>query len=333
MASIDKIKILIADQDRPFARRLSQYMAHHGFILQMASGLAEAKALITNWKPRLVLTDMMLADGTAFDLLDFMRNDPAVKFQNTQILVLSAHNNSENVRLAVQKGAKDYVVKPFQMGDFLRRLILHCRPHRELTDMSAIELAQSGEIQQLLHLLQSTLRQANSEDSLLQTLFQINRMVALKLNAVRGSLIQIHNINKGTVVVSSDDRNATGIGLHLTKYPEIQTVFNTHTLMAIENIEDAPEFRMIKSQFQNIQFNSLVICPVMKKQNLFGVISLRFNDEKLRLEDFELRFIETVSQILSLTLNQNNHHAQLESWLENQRSTPVIPMRKSLKKS
>ncbi|MGE0761762.1 MAG: response regulator [Bdellovibrionales bacterium] len=332
MAKINKIKVLIADDDGQLSRRLADFISDHGFEVRIATGGNDAKAQMLNWQPRLVLADMMLPEANALDLLDFSREEPRLKHRQVHVLVLSGHNSESNVRLALSRGAKDYLVKPFRVEDVLRRLVFHCRTYRHLTDLTRQEYSSVDEASLMLHLTDLVLRQAITGDSIPNILFNLTRMVALKVAGVRCSVIHVLDQTTGVVVVSNDDKGATGIELDLNKYPEVVNVINTGVMIAIENIENSPELKLIKGQLRDIMFNSMIVCPISRFQKPFGVISLRMPAEKVQISDNEMRFVEIVSHVVSLVLSNENFKDIDQFWQLGRRNTPVVPIARAAKK-
>ena len=167
----------------------------------------------------------------------------------------------------------------------------------------------------MLHLTDLVLRTAVSGSNLSDTLFNLTRMVNLRLQGVRCSVINVLDQHLGYVVTSSDNICAAGIKLNLIKYPEVLTVANTGHLMAIENIENDINMAKFKPYFQEVDFNSMVVCPLEKNGEIFGVLSLRMPPEKSHVSDNEIRFVEIVSHVISLTLSSQLSNKTKEFWL------------------
>ena len=329
---MNKIKVLIADDDGQLSRRMSDFISSHGFEVKVCSGGNSAKAEILDCKPRLVLADMMLPEMNAFDLLDFCQTEPALKKQKIQVLVMSGHNSKVNVQQALSRGAKDYLVKPFKVEDVLRRLVFHCRTYRHLTELTRHDYSKVDESSLMLHLTDLVLRQAIGGDSLPNILYNLTRMVAMKVDGVRCSIIHVQDPSAGIVVVSSDDKAATGIQLDLNKYPEVVNVVNSGVMIAIEDIKDSPELKLIKGLLRDVQFNSMIVCPITRYQNPFGVISLRMPAEKTVISDNEMRFVEIVSLIVSLVLSNENTKDIDTFWEIAARDQIVVPFTRAAKK-
>lgn len=332
MAKMNKIKVLIADDDGQMSRRLADFISDHGFEARISPIGSDAKSQILSWKPRLVLADMMLPEHNAFGLLDWMKTEPSMKHQVTHLLVMSGHNSELNVRQALAKGAKDYLVKPFRAEDILRRLVFHCRTYRHLHDLNRQDYSSLDEGSIMLHLTDLVMRQAIAGDSIPNILFNLTKMLAMKVAGVRCSVIHVTDPFSGVVVVSNDDKGATGIQLDLNKYPEVVNVMNTGVMIAIENIENSPELKPIRSLLKEVMFNSMIVCPIFRFQKPFGVLSLRMPAEKTSISDNEMRFVEIVSHVISLVLSNENHKQIDEFWRTEQRRSAVVAFPRTGKK-
>lgn len=281
MATLTKIRVLVADDDRQLARRLSDFLIESGFEVKTVHNGREAKSLISDWRPRFVLADLMLPEGNAYDLLDHVKGGQKGRNSSfTEVIVLSGHNVRSNVRMSLELGATDYVVKPFRYEDMLQRLVFHCRKNRIVKDISSLKDKNVDEGTLLLHLTDLVLRASIASDPIPEIAFNLTRMVALKLGGVRCSVVQVVDHERGVVVTSHDDRNAAGIELDLNKYPEIVHVYNTGLMVAIENLDTSAELKAIKSNLKSIMFNSIIVCPISRSQKMFGVLSLRLPAEK-----------------------------------------------------
>lgn len=184
----------------------------------------------------------------------------------------------------------------------------------------------------MLHLTDLVLRQAIAGDSIPNILFNLTKMVAIKLDGVRCSIVDVVSPFAGIVVVSSDDRGAMGIELDLNKYPEIVNVMNTQVMIAIENLENSPELKSIRSLLRSTMFNSMIVCPVSRFQKPFGVLSLRMPLEKTSISDNEMRFVEIVSHTASLVLSNENYKDISEHWRNSQATSMILPFPKTGKK-
>lgn len=325
---MDRIRVLIADDDSISSRRLAEYISARGFDARVVGSGKDARAQLLEWKPRFVLADLMLPDGNAIALIDFIKGEKNLRHSFISVMVMSGHNIEANVRQALQKGAKDYIVKPATPEDILKRLVFHARSYRKLQDLQSKDYARVDEASLMLHLTDLVLRQATGPQTLEEILFNLTRMVSIKVDGVRCSIINVLDQRDGRVVISNDDRKASGIQLDLHKYPEVLHVVNTQNLIAIENLEESAELRHVRENAKEISFNSMIVCPVTRYGQPFGVLSLRLPSEKPTISDNEIRFVEIVSYVVSLVLSNELHKNTGDFWIKAEaKQFLVLPMR------
>lgn len=313
------IKILVADSDNGLGKGVREYLISNGFDAKYVQTVEEARNEIRDWRPRLVLADIVMSDGSGLLLVDEVKN------KNIHLIISSSHNYESNVRAAVEKGVSDYVIKPYKLENLLRRIFFHCRNYRRLEQSFAQSQVQIDEASYMLQLTNLVLRQALEPAAFDEILFNISRMLALKVDGVRCSVIECVDQEYGYVVTSNDDKNAAGLMIDLNKYPEVQTVMNTGKILAVENIDLSPELQQIKSYLKNVAFNSIIVCPVFRQSKPFGVLSLRMPPERSNISDNEIRFIEIAGKIVSLCLDRAAGLGQADYW-KNTNISNIIPL-------
>lgn len=329
MGTAPKIRVLIADDDHLLSRRLAEYMNHRGFDVRVVNNGRDARTQILEWRPRFVLADLMLPDGNAFNLIEFVKNESTLKKSTVHVIVMSGHNVQANVQQAFKQGAKDYIVKPFNHVDVVERLIFHSRGYRQLKDIATKDFKNYDDSSLMLHLTDLVLRQALGQGTLEDILFNLTRMVSMRVDGVRCSIIQCVDQHLGYVVTSNDNRKASGIKLDLYKYPEVLHVMNTQGLVAIENVAQSLELKSILDAVSDIVFNSMIVCPVSRSGVPFGVLSLRMPPDKTSVSDNEIRFVEIVAHVVSLTLGNEMRKENGDFWIkEDGRGNIPIPLRR-----
>lgn len=329
---MEKIKVLIADDDNQLSRRLADYINDRGFDARVVSNGKDARTLLLEWKPRFVLADLMLPEGNALSLIDFIKDEKSLRHKFIHVLVMSGHNVETNVRQALSRGAKDYIVKPFRHEDVVKRLVFHSRSYKQLRDLSSKDFSKIDEASLMLHLTDLVLRQALNGNGLRDILFNLTRMLTMKVDGVRCSIVQCLDQKLGVVVTSNDNVSASGIQLDMYKYPEVLHVLNTQALIAIENMSESLELRSVREKVKDINFNSMVVCPVSRWGKPFGVLSLRMPPEKETVSDNEIRFVEIVSHVVSLVLSNHIYGEGQDFWMESAENGP-IPLRRHVKNS
>jgi two-component system KDP operon response regulator KdpE len=108
--------VLVVDDEMQIRRLLRAGMELDGFVVQEAENGADALRIATLRPPDLIILDLGLPDMDGADVLDRLRS-----WSSVPLIVLSVRSSeAEKVRL-LEKGADDYVVKPFGMAELLAR--------------------------------------------------------------------------------------------------------------------------------------------------------------------------------------------------------------------
>lgn len=110
------MKILVLEDDRTIHFGLKQHLSKHYGEIVSAYTIAEAKRMIDD-SIDLYLLDVMLPDGTGFDVLKEIR-----KTSNTPALFLSAHDDQNTIDTGFNLGGDDYITKPFRLNDLDNRI-------------------------------------------------------------------------------------------------------------------------------------------------------------------------------------------------------------------
>jgi two-component system KDP operon response regulator KdpE len=92
-----------------------------------------------SWKPDLVITDLSMPKMNGIELCESIRGHSQVP-----IIVLSVRGEDKNKVEALDKGADDYVTKPFSINELLAR-IRACLRRVSLTDQELAEPIAAGD--------------------------------------------------------------------------------------------------------------------------------------------------------------------------------------------
>src|SRR5213592_167594 len=108
--------VLVVDDEVQIRRFLRAGLELDGFAVQDAETGADALKWVTLKQPDLIILDLGLPDMDGADVLERLR-----AWSSVPLIVLSVRSNeAEKVRL-LERGADDYVVKPFGMAELLAR--------------------------------------------------------------------------------------------------------------------------------------------------------------------------------------------------------------------
>ncbi len=108
--------ILVADDDRAIRTVLSQVLARDGHNVRSTGTAAQLWQWVDDGQGDLVITDVVMPDGSGLDLLPRIRK----LRPNLRIIVMSAQNTLLTAVKATERGAFDYLPKPFDLKELLR---------------------------------------------------------------------------------------------------------------------------------------------------------------------------------------------------------------------
>ncbi|WP_447977647.1 response regulator transcription factor [Candidatus Nitrospira bockiana] len=113
--------ILVVEDDEDMVSLLRFLLEREGYQTAVAVDGRRARALIeTMAPPRLVLLDVMLPFHSGLDLVTYMRGQES--WRTVPIVMLTAASGERDIVRALDAGANDYVVKPFNPKELMARL-------------------------------------------------------------------------------------------------------------------------------------------------------------------------------------------------------------------
>ncbi len=102
------IKILIIDDELEVLETLTDLLKIHGFWVLRAQSADEGLRLYAQHQPQIIITDLRMPGMSGLELLHEIRKTD----EHTEIIVLTAYNDSEMVINALKNRASDFILKP-----------------------------------------------------------------------------------------------------------------------------------------------------------------------------------------------------------------------------
>jgi two-component system phosphate regulon response regulator OmpR len=109
--------ILIVDDDDRIRTLLKRFLSDNGFRASVAGNGAEAKTLLGSVDFDLLIIDVMMPGLSGFDLTEKIRSA-----SNVPIILLTARGLPEDRIEGLERGADDYLSKPFEPRELLLRI-------------------------------------------------------------------------------------------------------------------------------------------------------------------------------------------------------------------
>jgi two-component system response regulator PilR (NtrC family) len=122
-------RILVVDDEPGLRDMLAILFRREGLDVVQAPGFATAREAVTHAPEpyAIVLTDLLMPDGSGMDLLTLVKRRTA----HTEVIMMTAHGDVDTAVEAMKRGAYDFVTKPFATGE-LRALVQKALEKRSL---------------------------------------------------------------------------------------------------------------------------------------------------------------------------------------------------------
>jgi two-component system response regulator MtrA len=109
--------VLVVDDDAALAEMLTIVLNSEGFEPRVCPTGEKAMAAVREFRPDVVLLDLMLPGKDGIDVCREIRAESGVP-----IIMLTAKNDTIDVVVGLESGADDYVVKPFKPKELVARI-------------------------------------------------------------------------------------------------------------------------------------------------------------------------------------------------------------------
>ena len=109
IVNMSKKKILVVDDDLALQNLICRFFSYNDYVTESAYNGKEARKMLIKFKPDLVILDVNLPDDTGINLCS------EISKSNTIVVMLSSMSDPNYILDAFEKGADDYIVKPFNL--------------------------------------------------------------------------------------------------------------------------------------------------------------------------------------------------------------------------
>lgn len=135
---MDRKRILVVEDEYSINDVLTFALRKEGYEVRSAFNGKEALELVENFKPDLVLLDLMLPDMDGFDICKEIS-------KNSYVIMLTARGEIFDKIVGLELGADDYIVKPFEIKEVLVRIkVIFRRNSKEINKIEENNKAING---------------------------------------------------------------------------------------------------------------------------------------------------------------------------------------------
>ena len=113
-------RILIAEDNPQGVELLDAYLGESGWEVATAVDGEETLQKVRDWRPDLILLDIMMPKISGFEVCKRLKADPATR--DIAVLMITALDQTADVERAVEAGTDDFLTKPINQAELLRRI-------------------------------------------------------------------------------------------------------------------------------------------------------------------------------------------------------------------
>lgn len=323
--SEDASKILIVD-DEPFIRKvLSKYLIGKNYVIETADNGEVAIDKLNSEPFDLVLTDLRMPKMGGRELLQIMSEN----FPGIPKIVLTGYGTSEDIILALQTGAYDFLTKPITDFGILDHSIKRAIERKKLNDERTRYLQQVNQINEIITMLnkgKSTDDIFHSLNSTLKKIIPFETLVLLIINKETGMV--------GVKLVDSDRHSVFTTDSYFSKDdPILYDVSMTKALLSIDNVQDFPgayaQSEFIR-EFIKGEYKSLLILPLIMKDVNRGFLLFASRSVEAFVKS-HVTFLESIGGQISFSIERGELIAEIEQYTKNLEHTIEIRTKEILK--
>ena len=110
-------KILVVDDDPAIRNLIIRFLSQKNYQMESAHDGKTALALFEQFNPDLVILDVILPDALGYNLCQEMQ-----RRTNVFVLMLTSRGGADDINIGFQRGADDYLTKPFDLQELENRV-------------------------------------------------------------------------------------------------------------------------------------------------------------------------------------------------------------------
>jgi len=116
-------KILVVEDDSSTAELLKYTLEQKGMAVDLAGDGGEAVKKVRVNTPDLIVLDIMLPTMDGYQVCEIIKHN--IMYESIPIIMLSAKIRREDISMGIEKGAEEYITKPFDPKHLLERVMFY----------------------------------------------------------------------------------------------------------------------------------------------------------------------------------------------------------------
>ncbi|MFL5331417.1 MAG: response regulator [Gemmataceae bacterium] len=126
-------RILVAEDNPQGAELIEDFLDGTGWNVRRAADGDETLKAVREWKPDVLLLDVMMPKLSGFEVCKRLRNDRATR--DLPVLMITALDQPSDIDRAVDAGTNDFLTKPIHKTDLVMRVRALLESRRLATDV------------------------------------------------------------------------------------------------------------------------------------------------------------------------------------------------------
>ncbi len=138
---MSKSRILVIDDDDKLTHLLQLFLSRNGFDVSVANSGQEGLKLAYQVHPDLIILDVMMPGMDGMVTCERLR-----EVSDVPIVMLTAKGTEQDIVGGLEKGADDYIVKPFRVAELLARIKAVLRRAQNKSDIDETGVYADGDL-------------------------------------------------------------------------------------------------------------------------------------------------------------------------------------------
>lgn len=322
----DEIDTILIVDDEPFIRKfLSKYLSGKNYSIVTADNGENALEKLDSEPFDLVLTDLRMPKMGGRELLQIMSEN----YPEIPKIVLTGYGTSEDIILALQTGAYDFLTKPITDFGILDHSIKRALERKKLNDERKRYLEQVNQINEIISMLnrgKSTEEIFISLNTTLQKIIPYQSLALLLINNDTGDVTP-------KVIVSQSESIIDSNTVFSIKDTVLENISASKTALCIDDINASigiylgSELMKLLSQ---LGVRSLIVLPLIMKDVTRGFLLFTSNNERAFISS-HITFLESIGGQISFSIERAELIEKIEQHTKNLEHTIDIRTKEILK--
>ena len=275
-------------------------LSETGYEVLVAVDGEQALRVAAGAAPDLILLDVMMPGIDGYETCRRLKAQP--KFSDVPILFLTARDDIEGVIEGFTAGGVDYIVKPFRKEEVLVRVRTHLERERYARDLAELNEHLEEKVLERTAQLRLSLRELQGRDRIarhMHTLHPLEETLELVLEVI-GDLVA----SDRAVVWLPGDRGLSAAAIRGND--------SSAESRRTEALARALESRRVENGADSGGVYAIV--PILRQQQLLGLIEVNRGQEEAEVADQELRILESFALEAAVAIDDSQIRRDPRTW-------------------